>query len=103
MLRFLFGGRKEEEAKVETQRETFTRLVTELNELMDGMAEKPKVTIDPNDGSLAFDLPETMPDEALALPAPEEPKAEKPEEEAASEEPSAEAEAGETEAAPKAA
>lgn len=75
MLRFLFGGRKNAETKPETQRETFTRLATEMNDLIAAMAEKPKVTIDPNSGEVTFDLPETLPDEALALPAPEEAEA----------------------------
>ena len=34
------------------------------------MVTKPKVTIDPATGTVAIELPDQMPDEALALPAP---------------------------------
>ena len=72
MLKFLFGKMKGEEAIVqETQRQAFERLVAELNQSIDELPEKPKVTFDPASGNLAFELPEQFPDEALALPAPE--------------------------------
>ncbi len=78
MLRFLFGGRKKPDVKIETQRETFSRLVAELNEAIDALPDKPRVTIDPRSGHILPEAPEHFPDEALALPSPE------PEPEAAS-------------------
>ena len=71
MLKFLFGGRKPAEAKPETQREAFARLVGDLNEAIAALPEKPKFVIDPETGSFELILPEQLPDEALALPAPE--------------------------------
>ncbi|MEM9349334.1 MAG: hypothetical protein AAGA47_03665 [Pseudomonadota bacterium] len=68
MLKFLFG--KKPGAKVETQRETFERLVKELNEAIEPLAVKPRVIVDPNLGTIAFATPEQFPDEALALPKP---------------------------------
>ena len=71
MFKFLrFGRGKKTEVAIETQRQTFERLVRELNEALDTLPEKPAVTIDPATGHVAFDLPEHFPDEALALPAP---------------------------------
>ncbi|RMA41864.1 hypothetical protein [Rhodophyticola porphyridii] len=70
MLKFLFGGRKKPEVKIETQRESFVRLVTELNEAIDALPDKPRVTIDPASGHILPEPPEHFPDEALALPAP---------------------------------
>ena len=61
----------------ETQRQVFERAVSELNEIMAGMEDKPEVSVDLNDGQIKFDLPDQMPDEALALPAPETEKEEK--------------------------
>jgi len=72
MLRFLFGKRPEEAVKVETQRESFDRIVAELNEALLALPVKPKITIDPESGRLHFETPEQFPDEALALPAPSE-------------------------------
>jgi hypothetical protein len=37
---------------------------------MAGLADKPRLTVDMETGELTLDLPEQMPDEALALPAP---------------------------------
>jgi len=71
MLRFLFGTKPEKPVKVETQRETFERLVTELNEALVALSVKPKVTIDPATGGISFETPEQFPDEALALPSPD--------------------------------
>ena len=79
MLKFLFGTRKTDEPVPETQRQVFERLQRDLNDAIDGLPEKPKVTLDPATGHIALDLPETLPDEALALPSPEE----KPDETAA--------------------
>jgi len=75
MFKFLFKGRGES-AVVETKRQGFERIVSELNAAIDELADKPKVTLDPATGHVAFELPEQMPDEALALPAPSEVTAE---------------------------
>lgn len=64
-----FGSVKVE--PVETHREVFERALGELNGIVALMADKPKITIDPATGTVSYDLPEQMPDEALALPAPE--------------------------------
>ena len=81
MFKFLrFGRGAKNEPVVESQRETFERLVTELNDALDSLPEKPAVTIDPATGHVAFDLPEQFPDEALALPAPSEEEAKTPDE-----------------------
>jgi hypothetical protein len=55
---------------VETQRKTFERALVEVNDIVALMVTKPKVTIDPATGTVAFELPDQMPYEALALPAP---------------------------------
>ncbi|GAA3867477.1 hypothetical protein [Celeribacter arenosi] len=71
MFKFLrFGRGHKAEVAIESQRQTFERLVSELNEALDTLPDKPAVTIDPATGHVAFDLPEHFPDEALALPAP---------------------------------
>ncbi len=70
MLKFLLGKRGA--VKAETQRQTFERLVKDLNEVIEGLDEKPMITIDPNTGAFELKAPERFPDEALALPAPEE-------------------------------
>lgn len=93
MFKFLFRGRSEPEVKIETQRETFTRLVEELNQAIDKFADKPAVTVDPATGHVGFEMPEQFPDEALALPSPDEAEASEtsePEAEAAEEEPASE-------------
>jgi len=69
MLKFLFRGR-EKSAVVETQRQRLERIVTELNDAIDGLPVKPRVTLDPVTGHIELHLPEQLPDEALALPAP---------------------------------
>jgi len=72
MLRFLFGMRPQSEgAATETQRERLERLIRELNAAIAALPEKPRLIIDPATGELEADLPETLPDEALALPAPD--------------------------------
>ncbi|MGV6812213.1 MAG: hypothetical protein ACWA47_08210 [Brevirhabdus sp.] len=71
MFKFLKIGRRKPEPVIESQRETFTRLVEELNSAIDALSDKPAVTIDPATGRVSFELPEQFPDEALALPAPE--------------------------------
>ena len=72
MLQFLFGKKSSDPVKIETQRETFDRLISELNEAIALLPDKPKVTFDPATGFVAFETPEQFPDEALALPAPDE-------------------------------
>lgn len=70
MFNFLFRGRGQK-VEVETQRQSFERIISELNAAIDGLSVKPRVTLDPATGHVEFQLPEQMPDEALALPAPE--------------------------------
>ncbi|WP_298297040.1 hypothetical protein [uncultured Litoreibacter sp.] len=70
MFKFLFG-KKSVEAVKETQRETVIRAMGEVNDILALMAEKPNVSVDLNTGLVHIVLPEQMPDEALALPAPE--------------------------------
>lgn len=73
MFRFFFRRRPDDtvEATPETQRETLLRALGEVNEITAAMDPKPAVTIDPATGSISLILPEQMPDEALALPAPD--------------------------------
>lgn len=82
MFKFLkFGRGSKPKVVIETQRQTFERLVVELNEAIAALPEMPAVTINPVTQELSFALPENFPDEALALPAPEaEPVAEAAEE-----------------------
>ena len=61
----------------ETQRQTVERALTEVNEIVASLSDKPKITIDPATGAIELALPEQMPDEALALPAPEDVEAPK--------------------------
>lgn len=70
MFKFLFG-RKEDAPVVETQRQVATRALEELNTVLEGLETKPAVKLDMNTGQIEVDWPEQMPDEALALPAPE--------------------------------
>ncbi|MCF2870889.1 hypothetical protein L0664_07405 [Octadecabacter sp. G9-8] len=70
MFKFLFekvGGK----AKIETQRDVVARAVADLNGVLALMADKPVVGVDLNTGLITVDLPDQMPDEALALPAPD--------------------------------
>ncbi len=83
MFKFLFGAKDTAPAvKQETQRETVIRAQKELNEILAGLSPKARITIYPEEGTLTIELPEQMPDEAKALPAP------------ANTEPQAEAETG---------
>lgn len=75
MFKFLFGGKKTPEVKPESNRERFDRLVGELNDLIDTLPQKPRVTFDPATGHVLPEAPEQFADEALALPAPDEAKA----------------------------
>lgn len=70
MFKFLFGT-KAANAKIEAQRDTVARAVDELNSVLALMADKPVVALDLNTGLISVDLPDQMPDEALALPAPD--------------------------------
>lgn len=67
---FKFFRRKKDEIVVETQRQTVERCIKELNEILDGV-DGAKLYVDLKKGKLAVDLPQQMPDEAKALPAPE--------------------------------
>lgn len=80
MFRFLFGkGNVTGPAVVqETQRQTITRASREINEILATLSPKARITIYPEEGTLSIDLPEQMPDEAKALPAPSRPDASKP-------------------------
>lgn len=72
MFKFLFRRKADAiEASTETQRETILRALGEVNEIVAQLDDKPAVTFDPSTGAISFALPEQMPDEALALPAPE--------------------------------
>lgn len=72
MFKFLFGSKADApEIKRETQRETVERAQKELNEILAMLTPKAQITIYPDEGTLTIDLPEQMPDEAKALPAPE--------------------------------
>ncbi|WP_224823617.1 hypothetical protein [Cognatishimia sp. MH4019] len=70
MFKFLFGKKAEEAVVVETQRETFERLINELNNALDVLDAKPTITVNPETGHVGLVLPEHLPDEALSLPAP---------------------------------
>ncbi|MEJ6395390.1 hypothetical protein V8J82_19170 [Gymnodinialimonas sp. 2305UL16-5] len=73
MFKFLFGGTKKAPGvTIETDRDRFARLVSELNGMIDGLVHKPRVTLDPATGHILPETPEQFADEALALPAPEE-------------------------------
>jgi len=71
MFKFLFGNKAETpQVKRETQRETIERAQSEINEILATLSPKPRITIYPEEGSFTIELPEQMPDEAKALPAP---------------------------------
>lgn len=73
MFKFLkFGRGAKSNVVIETQRQCFERLVGELNEAIAALPDMPAVTINPVTNEVSFALPENFPDEALALPAPEE-------------------------------
>lgn len=71
MFKFLFGGKSTPDVTIETDRARFARLVAELNGMIDALAVKPRVTIDPETGHILPETPEHFGDEALALPAPD--------------------------------
>lgn len=72
MFKFLFGkSAKEPEVIVrETQRETVERALKEVNDILAGLSPRAVVTVDLQHGTVSVSLPEQMPDEAKALPAP---------------------------------
>ncbi len=71
MFKFLFGDKTTTvQAKQETQRETVLRAQKELNAVLAKLSPKARITIYPEEGTLTIELPEQMPDEAKALPAP---------------------------------
>jgi hypothetical protein len=71
MLRFIFGKKDNTTtAKTETQRESFDRVMAELNLLLAEQPIKPSLGVDLETGQLVLDLPEQLADEALSLPAP---------------------------------
>ena len=75
MFKFLFekvGGKAVGKVKIESQRDTVVRTVEELNSVLALMVQKPVVGLDLNTGLISIELPDQMPDEALALPAPKE-------------------------------
>jgi hypothetical protein len=73
MFKFLFG--KSEKATpqpvLESQRETVTRALREVNEILITLTPRAKITVYPDEGTISVTLPDQMPDEALALPAPD--------------------------------
>lgn len=69
MFKFLMGRAKATIVK-ETQRQTFERALGEVNEILATLDEKPTLRLDMSKGRIEVDLPDQMPDEALALPAP---------------------------------
>lgn len=101
MFNFLFRRKAGSEPEVipETQRETLTRALEEVNAVIALMDPKPAVTFDPMSGALSLALPDQMPDEALALPAPEDSAGDAQPPETASETPAAEAGANSSDAA----
>lgn len=70
MFKFLFGKKQDGTAVVETQRETVARALAEINEILT-LTEGAAVSVTTGTGQIDITLPEQMPDEALALPAPE--------------------------------
>ena len=71
MLGRLFRFTGKAEAVVETQRATFHRVLGELNDAMAALPEKPRIILDPGTGAISLELPDYLPDERVALPAPE--------------------------------
>ncbi|TVP70607.1 MAG: hypothetical protein EA339_12675 [Rhodobacteraceae bacterium] len=71
MFKFLFGDKTTPaQVKKETQREIVLRAQKELNAVLSTLSPKARITIYPEEGTLTIELPEQMPDEAKALPAP---------------------------------
>ena len=71
MFNFLFGKKtKKAEKKPETHRETIIRAQEEINNILSTLTPKATITINPEQGTLTINLPDHMPDEPKALPAP---------------------------------
>ncbi len=72
MFKFLFRNRPgAAPAAPESQRATVLRAQAELNAVLAALQPKAAITIHPENGTLAIALPDQMPDEARALPAPD--------------------------------
>ena len=71
MFEFLKNIASKAGGKPETQRRRVARALGEINEILAELDVKPKLSFDPSTGALELELPEQMPDERLALPAPE--------------------------------
>lgn len=71
MLKTFFDRLSVRSAPALNQRQIVEKALADLNEVLGAMADRPALTIDMASGRLAIDLPDQMPDEALALPAPE--------------------------------
>lgn len=73
MFKFLFGksATPVPQPVLETQRETLTRALREVNEILVTLTPRAKITVYPDEGTISVTLPDQMPDEALALPAPQ--------------------------------
>ena len=71
MLEKLFRFARRNRAQPETRRQCVTRLLADLNASLVDLAEKPVITVTPNDGKIGLELPDDLPDERVALPAPE--------------------------------
>ena len=80
MFKFLFGrASKTPEVVVrETQRETVARALRELNDVLTTLSPRAGIHVDLQSGTLSVDLPDQMPDEAKALPAPDKQTTDKP-------------------------
>jgi hypothetical protein len=70
MFRLLFGKTDEITAQP-TQRARIASALDEINEIVAGLEVKPKFCFEAGTGRVWIDLPDQMPDEAPALPAPD--------------------------------
>jgi len=71
MFEFLKNIASEAGGKPEAQRARVVRALGEINSVLAELDVKPKLSFDPSTGALELELPEQIPDERLALPAPE--------------------------------
>lgn len=71
MFEFLKNIASKAGGKPEAQRARVERALGEINSVLAELDVKPKLSFDPATGALELELPEQMPDEGLALPAPE--------------------------------
>lgn len=73
MFKFLFGKAEKVIAvrAAETQRQIVERSLRELNDVLVNLTPKARISIYPEEGTISVDLPQQMPDETKALPAPE--------------------------------